>query len=58
MGKSMSLDTDGTNIEKLIEDHTKELTMEELPELQSEQQEVLVEEHPLRKRKTGRLAAM
>ncbi|XP_004875399.1 olfactory receptor 9K2-like [Heterocephalus glaber] len=54
MGKSMGLDVDGADIEKLVEDLKKELMTEGLAELQSEQHKALVQGHSTKKKKTGR----
>lgn len=58
MGRSTGLDIIAADIEELAEDPKEVLTMEELTELHSEQQKVLVEKHPLRKRKTRRRLTM
>ncbi|XP_039608453.1 tigger transposable element-derived protein 1-like isoform X1 [Polypterus senegalus] len=44
MGKSMGLEVDIEDIEELVLDHKKELTTEELAELQQQQQQLLTEE--------------
>lgn len=44
MGMSMGLDIDQADIERLVKDHKKELMKKELAELQSQPQEVLVEQ--------------
>lgn len=56
MGKTMDLDD--ADLEEQVENHKEELTVEELSGLQSEWQKVLVEEIPLRNRKTGRSLAV
>lgn len=43
----------GSHTEKLAEDPKEELTREDLAGLQSEQQKVLTEEHPLKMRRQG-----
>lgn len=57
-GRSEGLSINGAGVEEFVDDHKKELTMEELAGLQSELQKVLKEEHPLTKRKTGRRLAV
>ncbi|XP_051783832.1 uncharacterized protein LOC114652508 isoform X2 [Erpetoichthys calabaricus] len=44
MGKSMGLEVDNEDIEEVVLDHKKEVTMEELAELQQEQHKLLTEE--------------
>lgn len=44
MCKSMGLDINGAHIEELVEECKEELTTEEIYELHSEQQKVVIEE--------------
>lgn len=53
MGGSVNQDIDGADIEEVAEDQEEAITVEELIEFQSEKQNVLVHEHPLRTGKIG-----
>ncbi|XP_039623765.1 tigger transposable element-derived protein 1-like [Polypterus senegalus] len=44
LGKSMGLDVDGADLDELVEEHSEELTTDELKELHKEQQQEVVEE--------------
>lgn len=50
LGKSTGLDIEGADTGELVEGHKEELMMEELAELQREQQEVLEEQAPRKRR--------
>ncbi|KFM75313.1 hypothetical protein X975_21896, partial [Stegodyphus mimosarum] len=43
LGKSMGLDVDGADLDKLVEEHSEELTTDEFKELHKEQQQEVVE---------------
>ena len=44
LGKNLGLDVDGEDLEELVEEHTQELTTDELIQLHKEQQREVIEE--------------
>ena len=44
LGKSMGLELNAEDVEELVEEHRTELSTEELPDLQKEQQQIVAEE--------------